>query len=113
MAQNTRVRLDPDIEAYVRSQSERVIGIPAEQIVGADLTTLTNRLLYEHKFTQKLIPIMQQEGAPKISVEPSHAHQIVPIAPAHPIQKPAPQPLDDLEFAANFAAQFDEESTAA
>jgi hypothetical protein len=113
MAQNKRIRLEPDIEAYVRSQSERVIGVPTEQVAGADLTTLANRLLYEHKLNQQqLMPmVMQQESTQsRIPVEPSNAHQILAIAPKTQAHT---QPLDDLDFAANFAAQFDEENTAA
>lgn len=61
MAQNTRVRIDPDIEAYLRSQSERVMGIAPEKLTGGDLTTLTNRILYEHKLAQTM---MRQEFIP-------------------------------------------------
>jgi hypothetical protein len=49
MATNTRVRIDSDIEAYIKSQSERVMGIEPDKLSASDLTTLTNRILYEHK----------------------------------------------------------------
>jgi hypothetical protein len=52
--ERTRVRLDSDIEDYLKSQSERVIGKSAADCDGADLTTLVNRLLYEHKQAQHL-----------------------------------------------------------
>src|ERR687886_252658 len=55
MAANTRVRIEPDIEQYLRSQGERVLGIPADKLSGADITTLTNRLLYEHKLAQTMM----------------------------------------------------------
>jgi hypothetical protein len=116
MAQNTRVRLDPDIEAYLRSQSERVIGISAEKVTGADLTTLTNRILYEHKFAQTM---MRQEFLPRffswiksvLPGLPGNANQVVAIAPQS--QKSALPRTDDLDFAADFVAQFNEEDTAA
>ena len=47
--QNNEVDLTPDIENYVRSQSKRVMGISPENLTLADLTTLTNRLICEHK----------------------------------------------------------------
>lgn len=49
MAENLRVRVKPDIEAYLKSQSLRVLGKSDELLAGADLSTLVNRLLYEHK----------------------------------------------------------------
>jgi len=110
MAQNTRVRLDPDIEAYLRSQSERVMGIAAEEVTGADLTTLTNRLLYEHKLAHTM---MRQEFIPRLFSWiksalpgiPGNANQVVAIAPQP--QQPALTGTDDLDFAANLAEQFD------
>jgi hypothetical protein len=52
--ERTRVRLDADIEEYLKSQSERVIGKSPADCDGADLTTLVNRLVYEHKQAQQL-----------------------------------------------------------
>src|SRR4028118_842596 len=54
MASNTRIRIEPDLEDYLRSQSERVMGKPGNVITGTELTTLTNRLLYEHKLAQSM-----------------------------------------------------------
>ncbi len=115
MAQNTRVRLDPDIEAYLRSQSERVMGIPALEVTGADLTTLTNRILYEHKLAQTM---MRQELIPRLIGWLKNAlpglgsgNKVVAIVPQP--QQPALPAVDDLDFAADFAAQFNEKDTAA
>lgn len=110
MAQNTRIRLDPDIEAYLRSQSERVMGIVPEKLTGADLTTLTNRILYEHKLAQTM---MRQEFIPRLfgwlkGVLPGlggNGGKVVAIA-SQP-QQPA-LPSDDLDFAADFASQFED-----
>lgn len=52
--ERARVRLDADIEEYLKSQSERVLSKPASACDGADLTTLANRLLYEHKQAQQI-----------------------------------------------------------
>jgi hypothetical protein len=54
MAENTRVRLEPDLESYLKTQAERVLGKSGEKLTGAELTTLTNRVLYEHKIAQSM-----------------------------------------------------------
>lgn len=54
MADKQRVRLDADIEEYLQSQSERVLGKPGDNLSGAELTTLTNRLLYEHRLANQM-----------------------------------------------------------
>jgi len=112
MAINTRVRIDSDIETYIRSQSERVMGIDPEKLTATDLTTLTNRILYEHKLAQTM---MRQELISRLfgwlkGVVPGiggNSNKVVAIAPQP--QQPA-LPTDDLDFAADFAAQFDEEA---
>ena len=108
MATNTRVRLDADIEAYIRSQSERVMGVSPDKLTAADLTTLTNRILYEHKLAQTM---MRQEFISRLfgwlkGVLPGG--KVVALT-----QQPQPSALpavenDDLNFAADFASQFEE-----
>ena len=115
MATNTRVRIDTDIEAYLRSQSERVLGVPPENLSAADLTTLTNRVLYEHKLAQTM---MRQEFLPKLfgwlkGVLPGvggNSNKVVALA-QQPQQVALPA-SDDLDFCADFAAQFGEEDAA-
>jgi hypothetical protein len=112
MATNSRVRIDSDIEVYLRSQSERVLGITPDKLTAADLTTLTNRVLYEHKLAQTM---MRQEFIPRVlgwlkGVLPGvggNGNKVVAIAtqPQQPVL-----PSDDLDFAADFAAQFDEDA---
>jgi hypothetical protein len=111
MATNTRIRIDADIEVYLRSQSERVLGIDSSKLTAADLTTLTNRVLYEHKLAQTM---MRQEFIPRLfswlkGVLPAVGgnSKVVAIAP-QPQQQALPS--DDLDFAAEFAAQFDEDA---
>jgi hypothetical protein len=113
MATNTRVRIDSDIEVYLRSQSERVLGIESSRLTAADLTTLTNRILYEHRFAQQM---MRQEFIPRLfcwlkGVLPglgSNNSKVVAIA-QQPQQTALP-PTDDLDFAADFASQFEEDA---
>jgi hypothetical protein len=115
MATNTRVRIDSDIETYIRSQAERVMGAGSDKLTAADLTTLTNRLLYEHKLAQAM---MRQEFIPRlfnwlkgVLLGVGSGNKVVAIAPQ--TQQPALPATDDLDFAADFAAQFSEEDTAA
>ena len=116
MAANTRIRIDSDIEVYIRSQSERVMGIPSDKLTASDLTVLVNRILYEHKLTTTM---MRQEFIPRLfswlkGVLPglgSGSNKVVALAPQP--QGPALPATDDLDFAADFAAQFASEDTAA
>jgi hypothetical protein len=119
MATNSRVRIDSDIEVYLRSQSERVIGITPDKLTAADLTTITNRVLYEHKLAQTM---MRQEFISRVlgwlkGVLPGmggNGSKVVamatPAAGIAPQPQPPVLPSDDLDFAADFAAQFDEDA---
>lgn len=114
MATNTRIRIDADIENYVRSQSERVLGVASDKLTAADLTTLVNRVIYEHKIAQTM---MQQEFIPRLfgwlkgvlpGLGSSNNGKVVAIA-QQPQQTALPPP-DDLDFAADFASQFEEDA---
>lgn len=52
MAENRRVRLDYDIEAYLKTHAERVLHKSHDTLTSVDYSTLVNRLLYEHKLAQ-------------------------------------------------------------
>jgi hypothetical protein len=114
MPSNTRIRIEPDIEDYLRSQSERVIGKPGDQVTGAELTTLANRLLYEHKLAQsmtKQIPFARLfnwlmglvKGSGKVIAfaQPTEASALKESQPSEP---------DNFDFDADFAAQFEEDA---
>jgi hypothetical protein len=106
---NTRIRLESDIEAYLKSQGERVMGIAPENLTTADLTTLTNRIIYEHKLARNL---MQQEFIPRIL---NWVKNVLPSGGNKVIQMPTPQTAralptnDDFDFAADLAAQFEQD----
>jgi len=111
MAANTRIRIEPDIEAYLRSQAQRVLGVDPEKVTAADMTTLTNRIIYEHKLAQSM---MRQEFIPRLfgwlkGVFPNAGgNKVVAIAPeSQPAILP---PADDLDFAAEFASQFEDDA---
>ena len=112
MATNTRIRIDADIEAYIRSQADRVMGISPDKLTAADLTTLTNRILYEHKIAQSM---MRQEFVPRLfswlkGVLPGVGNSSKVVAIASQPQQPALPATDDLDFAADFASQFEEDA---
>lgn len=114
MATNTRIRIEPDLEDYLREQAERVIGKPGDSISGTELTTITNRLLYEHKLAQSM---MRQEFLPRLfnwlkGILPSTGNsKVVSIQPA--AEQPAlksSEKEEEFDFAADFASQFDEDA---
>lgn len=111
MAANTRIRIEPDIEVYLRSQSERVLGIDPAKVTAADVTTLTNRIIYEHKLAQSM---MRQEFIPRLlgwlkGVLPGAGSSKIVAMPASTGQS-ALNPTDDLDFAADFASQFEDDA---
>jgi hypothetical protein len=113
MASNTRIRLEPDIEDYLRNQAERVIGKSGENVSGAELTRITNRLLYEHKVTQTMV---RHEFLPKVlnwlkAILPGAVGSNKVVALAQTEQAALKQSeTEEFDFAADFAAQFDEDA---
>lgn len=110
MADLRRVRVENHIESYLLSHAPRVLGKHPSQVTGAELTTLTNALLYEHKLASQLIEtnlfgrfIGWLLGLVKPSTD------VGAIADIEPQQRTLPQKQKDFDFdAADFAAQFDE-----
>jgi hypothetical protein len=47
VGERLRLRIDPDLEQYILSQSERILGKPVENV--QDKSLLLNRIVYEHK----------------------------------------------------------------
>jgi hypothetical protein len=113
MPSNTRIRVEADIEDYLRSQSERVIGKPANEVSGAELTTIANRILYEHKLAQTMI---RQEFIPRVltwikAILPGGGgNKVVAISPSEQPGLKATEKDEDFDFATDFAAQFDEDA---
>ncbi|NEO34259.1 MAG: hypothetical protein F6K36_28425 [Symploca sp. SIO3C6] len=110
MAINTRIRVQPDIETYLKSQSQRVLDIPPQQLTAAELTTLANRIIYEHKLAQSM---MRQEFIPRLlgwlkGLVAGNNSKVVALPKA---QQPALMEAEDQDFITDFAAQFDEDET--
>ncbi len=114
MASNTRIRVEADIEDYLRNQAERVIGKSGDEVSGTELTTIVNRLLYEHKIAQamsKQIPFARLLNW-LIGLIPGAATggKVVALsAPEQPVLN-ASQKDEDFDFAADFAAQFEDDA---
>lgn len=109
MADLRRVRVENHIEDYLKSHAPRVLGKHPDAVTGAELTTLTNALLYEHKLASQLIEtnlfgrfIGWLLGLVKPSVD------VTAIANLEPQQRTLPQQKDFDFDAADFAAQFEE-----
>lgn len=47
VGERLRLRIDPDLEQYILSQSERILGKSVENT--QDKSLLLNRIVYEHK----------------------------------------------------------------
>jgi hypothetical protein len=47
VGERLRLRIDADLEQYILSQSERILGKPVENV--QDKSLLLNRIVYEHK----------------------------------------------------------------
>ena len=109
MAENTRVRLEPDIEAYLKSQAERVLGKSGEKLTGAELTTLSNRVIYEHKIAQGMarqVPFSKLFNW-LMGLVPSSASKVVALQTSSDTPALQPSKPETLDFEADFASQFE------
>ena len=108
MAENTRVRIEPDIEEYLKSQSERVLGKSANKVSTADLTTLTNRILYEHRQAHQLMSLIPIARIFNWLTNLNSASKVVnlPTATDQPVLQSSP--VEDFEFDADLADKFED-----
>ncbi len=113
--ERARVRLDPDIEDYLKSQSERVLSKPASQLDGADLTTLVNRIIYEHKQANQLakaLPLARFFNS-LMSLFSGSSGKVVALSQTTdaPALKPSnPEPQDDFGFDADLSDMYEGEA---
>ena len=109
MAENTRVRLEPDIETYLKSQAERVLGKSGEKLSGAELTTLTNRVVYEHKIAQimaRQVPFTKLFNW-LMGLVPGSGSKVVALQTSNDAPALQPSKAETLDFEADFANQFE------
>jgi hypothetical protein len=109
MAENTRVRLEPDLESYLKTQAERVLGKSGEKLTGAELTTLTNRVLYEHKMAQSMarqVPLAKLFNW-LMGLVPGSGSKVVALQTSTDAPALQPSKAETLDFEADFASQFE------
>lgn len=107
MAENTRVRLEPDIETYLKSQAQRVLGKP--EVTGAELSTLTNRIIYEHKIAQSMarqVPFARLFNW-LMGLVPGSGSKVVALQTSSDIPALQSSKPESLDFEADFASQFE------
>lgn len=112
MAENKRVRLEPHIEEYLKSHAQRVLDKPGNAATSADLTTLTNALLYEHKLAQsmaKQIPFAKLFGWLMSWVPGSRVGLNQQVADVPTLKTYIPEP-DNFEFDASLGDLYEEEA---
>jgi hypothetical protein len=111
MAENTRVRLEPDIESYLKSQAERVLGKEGGKLTGAELTTLTNRVIYEHKVAQSMarqVPFAKLFNWLMGLVPGSGSgNKVVAMQTSNDTSALQASKPETLDFEADFASQFE------
>lgn len=105
MAENIRVRIESDIEQYLRSQSERVLGKHPDRVTTADLTTLTNRILYEHKQAHQLMSVIPFARIFNWITSLNSSNKLVTLPSA---EQPKLQQVEDFDFDADLADKFEE-----
>ncbi|MBD1893060.1 hypothetical protein [Coleofasciculus sp. FACHB-SPT9] len=112
MAENIRVRVEPDIEQYLKSQSERVLGKPVNQLTAADLTTLANRILYEHRVASQMAK--QVPFAKLLSwimgLVPSSGSKVVSLPQQSSSSVLKPQEPDSFDFDAELGELYTEDA---
>ncbi|MBD1840858.1 hypothetical protein H6F78_00100 [Coleofasciculus sp. FACHB-64] len=114
MAENTRVRVEPDIEQYLKSQSERVLGKPVNQLTAADLTTLANRIVYEHRLAQQMasqVPFTKLFSW-LMNWVPSGGNKVVSLGQSSEAPALKASLSDNFEFDADLGDLFDKDEAA-
>jgi len=115
MAENLRVRIETDIQEYLKSQSERVIGKASKEVTSTDLTSLTNRIIYEHKIAQsiaKQVPFAKLFSWVMGLVPNGGSNKVVPLNQGGelPALNSNQNKIDDFDFDAELGDLFENEA---
>jgi hypothetical protein len=111
VAENTRVRIEPHIESYLKSHGERILDKAAtEKFTVAEMGIITNALLLEHKQAHKMLGAIAQKiplanfftWLTNLGSGNGKVIQMTPETPALSSAK------EDLDFTADFANQFED-----
>lgn len=106
MAENTRVRLEPDIEGYLKLQAERVLGKSDGKLTGTELSTLTNRIIYEHKIAQGMARQVPFAKLFNWLMRLAPGGNVIAMQPTEPSALRSVE-SEVLDFEADFASQFE------
>ncbi len=109
MAENKRARIEPHIEDYLKSQAERVMGKPTSNLTGAELSTVANAIIYEHKLAQsmaKQIPFAKLFNW-LMGLVPGSSNKVVAMQTSSDTPALQPSKPETLDFEADFASQFE------
>lgn len=111
--ERARVRLDADIEEYLKSQSERVLGKPAIGLDGAELTLIANRVLYEHRMAQlmtKQVPFAKLFNW-LLNWVPGSSRKVVSLAQSSGVSamKASEPASDDFDFDADLGDLYEKD----
>jgi hypothetical protein len=110
MAENKRIRLEPHIECYLLSHAKRVLGKPASKVTPADLTTLANAIIYEHKLAHgaaQKIPFAKIFSWLTNLVPGSS--KVIPLNAAEPqALAAAEKPADNFDFDADLGDLYED-----
>ncbi len=103
--------MEPDNESYHKSQAERVLGKSGEKLTGAELTTLTNRVIYEHKIAQGMarqVPFAKLfNWLMGLVPDSSSGSKVVALQTSTDAPTLQPSKAETLDFEADFASQFE------
>ena len=113
MPENKRVRLELHIEEYLKSHAHRVLNKPGNVATSADLTTLTNAIIYEHKLAQsmaKQIPFAKLFSWLMSWVPGNRVIGLTQQAADAPTLGASGAPQDNFEFDADLGDLFEEEA---
>lgn len=107
-----RIALDAHIEDYLRSQSERVLGKPSSEVTSADLATLTNTLVYEHKLAyqaSRQIPIAKLFNW-LVNLIPGNKVVTMPLSQSAEAPALKASPVDNFDFDADLGDLYEDEA---
>ncbi len=108
MAENKRVRIEPHIEDYLRLQSQRVLDKPGDKLSVAELSTLVNTIVYEHKLAHSMarqIPLARLFNW-LMGLVPGSGNKVIAMqSDTSPVLEPSK--TETLDFEADFANQFE------
>ncbi|MBL1203117.1 MAG: hypothetical protein FWK04_29615 [Nostoc sp. GBBB01] len=105
MPENRRVRLEPHIEEYLQTHALRVLGKSPDKISGAELTTIANALIYEHKLAHG---VLKQIPLVRIFNWFTGLIGSKTISPPMPASLPIKSEAEDYEFDAQLGDLFEE-----